>query len=49
MTEEHKEFLDELRESGDTNMWGAGPYLQEEFGVTRQEAKAIVTEWMATF
>ena len=33
MNEEHKEFLDELRESGVTNMFGAVPYLQEEYGI----------------
>lgn len=47
MTEEHKEFLDDLRESGETNMFGAAPYLMEEFPeLTRQEAKAIVQQWM---
>lgn len=47
MTDEHKEFLDELRESGETNMFGAAPYLMEEFPeFDRREAKAIVSEWM---
>jgi hypothetical protein len=49
MTVEHKRFLDDLRESGDTNMFGAAPYVQEEFGVTRAEARAIVSAWMASF
>lgn len=50
MTQEHKEFLDELRESGVTNMFGAAPYLQEEFPeLTKQEARAIVAEWMEKF
>ena len=40
------EFLDELRESGVTNMFGAAPYLQEEFGLNRKEAKEILLEWM---
>jgi hypothetical protein len=43
------EYLDELRESGDTNMYGAGPYVQESFGVGRREAKSLVLEWMQTF
>ena len=43
------EYLDGLRESGVTNMYGAGPYLQESFGLNRYEAKDIVMEWMRTF
>ena len=42
-------FLDELRESGVTNMFGAAPYIVEEFGVTRQEAKDLLLNWMQTF
>lgn len=49
MTDEHKEFLDNLRESGVTNMFGAAPYLEEEFGLDSKEAKAILAEWMRTF
>lgn len=50
MTKEHKEFLDELRESGVTNMFGAAPYLIEEFPeLTKVEARTIVSEWMRTF
>lgn len=30
-TQEHLEFLDDLRESGATNMFGAVPYLRREF------------------
>ena len=32
-------FLIDLRDSGVTNMFGASPYLMEEFGMTRYEAK----------
>jgi hypothetical protein len=46
MEKEHEEFLDELRESGETNMVGAAPYLQEEFDLTRNEARTILSEWM---
>lgn len=50
MTEqkEYFEFLDDLRDLGITNMFGAAPYIQEEFGITKQEAKAILKEWMAS-
>ena len=44
------EFLNELRESGTTNMFGAGPYLEDEFPeLNRQEAKEVVLEWMESF
>ena len=47
---EHLEFLDELRESGDTNMFGARPYLQREFhSLTSEESAAILGYWMQTF
>lgn len=44
--EKHYRYLDGLRESGVTNMFGAGPYLQDEFGVDRKEAREIVLAWM---
>jgi hypothetical protein len=48
--EEYFEFLDELRESGSTNMFGAAGPLREMFpDLGRQEAKDIVLEWMDTF
>lgn len=40
-------FLNQLRQSGETNMFGAAPYLQAEFGLDRYEAKAVLMEWMA--
>lgn len=42
-------FLDDLRESGVTNMFGATPYLIEEFGVDRSTARRILIEWMRSF
>lgn len=43
------EYLDTLRESGVTNMFGATPYLMEEFGFDKREASRWLTEWMQTF
>jgi len=43
------EYLDHLRESGAINMFGAGTYVQEAFGLDRREAKDLVIEWMETF
>lgn len=42
-------FLDVLRESGVTNMYGASPYVQEEFSVNRDKAAKILSAWMKTF
>lgn len=42
-------FLDNLRESGAINMFGAGPYVQDAFGLDRREARDLVLEWMETF
>ena len=46
---ETDKFLNELRESGVTNMFGAGPYLIEEFGLSRREARKVVLDWMASY
>ena len=43
---EYFEYLDELRLSGETNMFGAGEYLQREFGLDRREARDILMTWM---
>jgi len=42
-------YLDDLRESGETNMYGAGPYLQAEFGLGREESHEALGYWMKTF
>ena len=48
--DEHLEYLDELRESGATNMFGARPHLMEAFWeLTEEEAGMILTYWMRTF
>jgi len=49
MTEEHFEYLDLLRKSGRTNMFGAAAYLMDEMDVPRLDAKKYVTHWMKTF
>lgn len=43
------EYLDTLRESGAINMFGAGPYVQDAFGLDRRDARDLVIEWMETF
>ena len=44
--QEYFDFLDELRLSGETNMFGAAPYLQAEFGIDKKEAREILQNWM---
>ena len=48
-TQEHTEFLNELRESGATNMFGAGEWLEEEFGLEKKEAREVLATWMQNF
>lgn len=54
MTEylEYFDFLDELRESGVTNMFGAAPYLRQKFPELRNDPKQaaeILRAWMDTY
>jgi len=49
ITDQHLEYLDELRESGVTNMFGAASYIVDEFGTPHREAKDILGYWMRTF
>lgn len=42
-------YLDELRNSGETNMFGAASYLMREFGLNRTEARTVLGQWMETF
>lgn len=48
--DEHLEFLDELRESGVCNMFGARPYLADEFEeLNQKQSAAVLAYWMKTF
>ena len=49
VTEDHLDYLDSLRALGVTNMFGAGEFLQDEFGLNRVRATEILTCWMKTF
>lgn len=43
-------FLDTPHESGKTNMFGAMPYLIEEFpALTQAQAGEILVRWMETY
>ena len=50
VTEEHLTYLDVLRESGKTNMFGAVPYIESKFpGLAHDEAVEMLMYWMRTF
>ena len=46
---EYFEYLDALRKTGVTNMYGAGAYITNKYGFNHQEAGKIVLAWMDTF
>ena len=41
-------FLENLRDSGVTNMFGATPYIQEEFSLDKKTAKDLLITWIKT-
>ncbi|MDA3834053.1 MAG: hypothetical protein PF495_11720 [Spirochaetales bacterium] len=45
--EKYYEYLDQLRESGETNMFGAVPYLRKIYPeLNKTEARDILKNWM---
>ena len=42
-------YLDRLRRSGVTNMFGAAPYIMEEFNTDYKNAKDILIDWMKNY
>ncbi len=51
-TEQEKEvmeFLNLLRNTGATNMFGATPYIMQEFDIPKQEASQLLVLWMDNF
>ena len=46
---EYYEYLENLRKSGITNMWGGVPFLVDEFGLSYDEAKAILQDWIKNY
>jgi len=49
MTDEHYNYLIALRDSGEVNMWGAVPYLVQDFGVSYEDAKKILVQYIESF
>lgn len=42
-------FLNDLRDSGITNMFGATPYLEDKFQTNKEVARALLLAWMNVF
>jgi len=49
VTDEHLKYLDDLRESGVTNMSSGGRYLIQKFGLSVDKASSILSYWMKSF
>jgi len=47
--QEEFQYLDELRQSAETNMFGAGPYITAMFGHDKKEAREICRKWAKQF
>ena len=43
------DYLELLCKSGVTDMLDAAPYLQQEFGLDRREARTILKQWMRSY
>lgn len=43
------EYLDDLRQSGETNMLGAASYLERDWGLSSIDARGFLKAWMDTF
>ena len=45
------DYLESLRQSGETNMYGATPYLQRKFPELRrvEDAKVVLLTWFHSF
>ncbi len=52
ITKEEKkmfDYLNDLRDSGETNMFGAGSYLVNKFGINKSDASRVLSKWMDNF
>lgn len=45
----YNQYLEKLRRSGVINMFGAVPYLMEEFDLDKQEATNVLKDWMENY
>jgi hypothetical protein len=47
--EEVFSYLNDLRDSGQTNMFGAGAYIEKAFNLDKRKARDLLTKWMKSF
>jgi len=45
----HYIYLESLRQSGVTNMFGASPYLEQARGLSKSEAISVLSSWMENY
>ena len=43
------DYLDNLRDSGITNMFGAGPYIESTFRTKKRVSRVILAAWMNSY
>ena len=48
-TNKHWIYLENLRRSGVVNMFGATPYIMDEFDVDKKEARTILMNWINNY
>ena len=48
-TDRWNQILNDLRESGEINMFGAPRWLMDNYGVEKSEASEIFNTWTKTF
>ena len=49
VTDEQLEYLDDLRDSGITNIFRAAPYVKNVFDLSYKEALEVLTYWIKSF
>lgn len=47
--DEVRDYLNDLRDSAETNMFGAGAYLERDLDMNRTEAREALMWWMGQF
>jgi len=49
LLDEMFDYLDMVRETGQINMFGAAPWLEKQYKISRQDARAVLSAWMKSF
>ena len=42
-------YLEQLRESGETNMFGAAAYIEQHFELSKKDARKYLMDWMRSY